>query len=73
MTALGVDLFDEAGRARVEQLRWSLAQRLLELWRRDQAREPAQRAFTEKTLEQWWTAIERPGREELALFDPPIN
>ena len=32
-----------------------------------------QRAFTETTLKQWWTTIERPSREELALFDPPIS
>ena len=115
MGALGIDLFDEAGRATVEQLQWNLAERLLELgavvvvewgtwsraerdqlrqrarqlgasvelrfldaepevlWQRDQARDPGQRAFTEKTLKQWWTAIERPSREELALFDPPIS
>jgi predicted kinase len=31
MTELGIDLLDETARARVEQLQWSLAQRLLEL------------------------------------------
>src|SRR3954447_1773366 len=30
MLSLGIDLFDEAGRATVEQLQWELAQRLLE-------------------------------------------
>jgi predicted kinase len=31
MTELGIDLFDESARTRVEQLQWRLAQRLLEL------------------------------------------
>jgi predicted kinase len=115
MAELGLDLFDDAARKRVEALQWEIAQRLLELgqtvviewgtwsradrdalrtrarelgvavelrfldapvdvlWARVQARErgrpDASRRLTFGELEGFAEKVERPGADELALFD----
>lgn len=119
MMELGIDLFDEEGRTRIEHLQWHLAQELLRLdnrviiewglwgrserdglrdrarelgagvelrfldppldvlWERVKSRGMEQRwgyrAIELQELEHWFSALERPGDDELALFDPPLQ
>lgn len=48
-----------------------------ELWRRVQARNadrrPAERVITPADMSAWALEVERPGDDELALFDPPTR
>lgn len=119
MACLGIDIFDAASRARIEQLQWDLTQQLLKLdvtvviewgtwgrderdrlregaralgaavelrlldaplavlWRRlrdrDMERRAGHRALTRNDLESYAASFERPTKEELALFDPPLR
>lgn len=119
MMELGIDVFDEGARNRIEHLQWQLAQELLPLdnrviiewglwsrserdarrararnlgagvelrfvdppldilWERLKSRGMEQRwgsrAIERHELEHWARALERPGEDELALFDPPLR
>lgn len=119
MSDLGIDLFAESKRSRIEQLQWFVAERLLKLgqvvviewgtWGRDERdalregaralgaavelrfldepievlwdrvrtrdmeRHVGRRPLTRADIESWSARFQRPGIDELSLFDPPIG